>query len=78
MTAISALALAAAVAARSAIVGAGAGLAAWVIAVLAGQAASGHLAASATNADAYLPYLAVAACCAAAAMYATRPERGLQ
>jgi len=77
MTAISALALAAAVAARSAIVGAGAGLAAWVITVLAGQAASGHLAASATNADAYLPYLAVAACCAAAAIYATRPERGL-
>ena len=78
MTAVSALALAAAVAARSAAVGAAAGVAAWVITVLAGQTASGQLTASVTSADAYLPYLAVAACCTAAAMYAARPERGLQ
>jgi len=78
MTAVSTLALAAAVAARSATVGAAAGLAAWVITVLAGQTASGQLTASVTSADAYLPYLAVAACCTAAAMYAARPERGLQ
>ena len=78
MTAVSALALAAAVAARSATIGAAAGVAAWVITVLAGQTANGQLTASVTNADAYLPYLAVAACCAAAVIYATRPERGLQ
>jgi hypothetical protein len=78
MTAVGALALAVAVAARSATVGAGAGVAAWVIAVLAGQTASGKLTASVTNAGAYLPYLAVAACCAAVVIYATRSERGLQ
>src|SRR5262249_35331360 len=55
MTAVCALALAVAVAARSAIVGAGAGVAAWAIAVLAGQAASGQLTASVTNAHAYFP-----------------------
>jgi hypothetical protein len=78
MTAVSALALAAAVVARSAVVGAGAGVAAWAITVLAGQTASGHLTASVTNAHAYLPYLAVAACCAAAVIFAAHPERGLQ
>jgi hypothetical protein len=66
------------VVAKSAVVGAAAGVAAWVITVLAGQTASGRLTAPVTNADAYLPYLAVAACCAAAVIYATRPERGLQ
>jgi len=78
MTAVCALALAAAVAAKSAVVGAAAGVGAWVITVLAGQTASGRLTASVTNAHAYLAYLAVAACCAAAVIYATRPERGLQ
>jgi len=78
MTAVCALALAVAVAFRSAVVGAGAGVAAWVIVVLAGQAASGQLTGSVTNAHAYLPYLAVAACCAAIVIYAIRPERGLQ
>jgi len=76
MTAVCALALAVAVAARSASVGAG--VAAWVITVLAGQTAGGQLTASVTNAHAYLPYLAVAACCAAIVIYATRPQRGLQ
>ena len=78
MTAVCALALAAAVAARSAVVGAGAGVAAWAITVLASDTASGQLTASVTNAGAYLPYLAVAACCAAIVIYATHPERGLQ
>ncbi|HEY1667670.1 MAG TPA: hypothetical protein VGG54_18450 [Trebonia sp.] len=78
MTAVCALALAVAVAARSAAVGAGAGVAAWVITVLVGQSASGRLTASVTNADAYLPYLAVAACCAAIVIYVIRPQRGLQ
>ena len=78
MTAVCALALAVAVAARSAVVGAGAGVAAWAITVLASDTASGQLTASVTNAGAYLPYLAVAACCAAIVIYATHPERGLQ
>jgi hypothetical protein len=78
MTAVCALALAVAVAARSAATGAGAGVAAWVITVLVGQSASGRLTASVTNADAYLPYLAVAACCAAIVIYVVRPQRGLQ
>jgi hypothetical protein len=78
MAAMCALALAVAVAARSAAVGAGAGLAGWVITVLAAQTAGGHLTASVTDAQAYLPYLAVAACCAAATIYETSPERGLQ
>jgi|HubBroStandDraft_1064217.scaffolds.fasta_scaffold07987_4 hypothetical protein len=78
MTAICALALAVATAARSASVGAGAGVSAWVITVLASRTASGQLTASVTNADTYLPYLAVAACCAAIVIYATRPQRGLQ
>ena len=64
--------------AKSAVVGAGAGVAAWVITVLADWTAGGQLTASATNAHAYLPYLAVVACCAAAFIYAVRPERGLQ
>jgi hypothetical protein len=75
MTAVCALALAVAVATKSAGVGAAAGVAAWVIAVLAGQTTSGQLTASVTNAHAYLPYLAVAGCCAAIAGYAIRPQR---
>jgi hypothetical protein len=78
MTAVCALALAAAEAARSATVGAGAGVAAWVITVLASETVGGQLTASVTNADAYLPYLAVAACCAAVVIYATHPPRGLE
>jgi hypothetical protein len=78
MTAICALALAVATATRSASVGAGAGVSAWVITVLASRTASGQLTASVTNADTYLPYLAVAACCTAIVIYATRPQRGLQ
>jgi hypothetical protein len=78
MTAASALALAAAVTARSAIVGAGAGVAAWVITVLGTQTAAGRLTVAVTNPNAYLPYLAVAVCCAAIAVYALRPQRGLQ
>ena len=75
MTAVCALALAVAVAARSASVGAGAGVAAWTITVLASQSASGQTTAAATNVHAYLPYLAVAVCCAAIVGYATRPQR---
>ena len=78
MTALCALALAVAVAVRSALVGAGAGIAAWVITVLSARTASGQLTASVTSVSAYLPYLVVAACCAAIVIYATSPRRGLQ
>jgi hypothetical protein len=78
MTAVCALALAVTVTARSAAIGAGAGVVAWTITVLASQTASGQPTAAATNVDAYLPYLAVAACCAAVVGYATRPQREFQ
>jgi len=78
MTAVCALALAVAVTLRSALAGASAGITAWVITVLSAQTASGQLTASVTAVSAYLPYLAVAACCAAVAVYGTRPRKGLQ
>jgi hypothetical protein len=87
MTAICALALAVAVAARSASAGAGVGVAVWIILVLASGAASQpgapgasspQLTAAITDARLYLPYLAVAACCAAVVCYATRPQRGIK
>ena len=85
MTAVCALTLAVAVVARSASVGAAAGVAAWIIVVLAQSAANSatvdpgtRLTAAVTNPSLYLPYLAVAACCAAIVGYATRPQRGTQ
>jgi hypothetical protein len=88
MTAACALALAVAVAVRSAIVGAGAGAGAWIILVLAHGAADGPagaggglsaaaLSSVVADANLYLPYLAVAACCAAIVFFVTRPQRGL-
>ena len=77
MTAICGLTLAVAVAARSATVGAAAGVAAWVITVLANRTASGQITATVTNTETYLPYLAAAACAAAGVAYVTRPQRGL-
>lgn len=91
MTAICALTLAIAVAARSASVGAGAGVAAWIFVVLGrgvlstaagstlqGQSPDARLTAAVTDPNLYLPYLAVAACCAAVVYYVTRPQRGTQ
>jgi hypothetical protein len=93
MTAACALALAVAVAVRSATAGAGAGVGAWLTLVLVRSAAAsatnsatnsagGRLSAVAltsaiTDASLYLPYLAVAACCAVIVLFATRPQRGL-
>jgi hypothetical protein len=37
-----------------------------------------RLTAAITDANLYLPYLAVAACCVAAVIYGTRPQRGTQ
>jgi len=76
MTAVSALALAAATVARSANVGVAAGLAGWVITVLSGRAASGRLSAAVTDSALVLPYLTFTACCAAIVLYATRIPRG--
>ncbi|HEY6492551.1 MAG TPA: hypothetical protein VIZ43_04705 [Trebonia sp.] len=90
MTAACALALAIAVAVRSAVAGAGAGVGAWLTLVLvrgatdhgAANGAGGGLSAAAltsaiTDANLYLPYLAVAACCSVIVLLATRPQRGL-
>jgi hypothetical protein len=76
MTAVCALALAAATVARSAIVGVAAGTVGWVITVLAGQAAVGRITAPITESALVLPYLAFAACCGAIVLYATRIPKG--
>jgi hypothetical protein len=76
MTAVSALALAAATLARSANVGVAAGLAAWVITILSGRAVSGRYFAVVTGSALVLPYLAVAACGFAIALYAARIPKG--
>ena len=75
MTAVCALALAAATVTRSANVGVAAGLAGWVITILAGQPAEGHYTAV-TDPSLALPYLAFAACCVAVVLFATRIPRG--
>jgi hypothetical protein len=76
MTAVCALALAAATLARSANVGVIVGVAGWAIVVLAGQSASGRLTAVITDTALVVPYLASAAVCAATAWVATRIPRG--
>jgi hypothetical protein len=76
MTAVCALALAAATVARSANVGVAVGLAGWLITVLSGQAAAGRFTAAVTDSSLVLPYLAFAACCGAIAVYATRIPKG--
>ena len=75
MTAVCALALAAATLARSANVGVAAGLGGWAITVLSAGSA-GHFTAVLTDSALVLPYLAFAVCCAAVAVYATRIPRG--
>jgi len=77
MTAMSALALAAAVITRSASAGAAAGLAAWAITVLSVHSASGQLTAAVASPALILPYLAVAAACGTVAWFATRVPKGV-
>jgi hypothetical protein len=77
MTAVCALALAAATVARSANVGVAAGLAGWVITVLSGRASGGRFTAVVIDSVLVLPYLAVAAGCVGIVLYATRIPRGL-
>lgn len=76
MTAVCALALAAATVARSANVGVAAGLTGWVITVLSGQAAAGHPTAAVTGSVLVLPCLAVTVCCTAIVLGVTRIPRG--
>jgi hypothetical protein len=76
MTAACAVALAAATLARSANVGVAAGVASWVIMVLAGRATLGQYTAAVTDSSLVLPYLLFAACCGAVVLYATRISRG--
>jgi hypothetical protein len=76
MTAACAIALAAATLARSANVGVAAGVAGWVIMVLAGRATLGQYTAAITDSALVLPYLLFAACCCAVALFATRISRG--
>jgi hypothetical protein len=76
MTAVCALALAVATVARSANVGVAAGVAGWVIAILVGQASTGRINAVLTTSVLWLPYLTVACCCVAIALYTTRIPRG--
>jgi len=78
MTAVCALALAAATVTRSANVGVAAGLAGWVITILADQTAEGRYTAAVTDPSLVLPYLAFAACCVAVVLFATRTPRGTQ
>jgi len=76
MTAVSALALAAATVTRSANVGVTAGLAAWAITVLSVHSASGQVTPAVASSALVLPYLAVAAVGGAIAWFATRIPRG--
>jgi hypothetical protein len=76
MTAVSALALAVATVTRSANAGVTAGLGAWAITVLSVSTASGQVTPAVNSSVLVIPYLAVAAACAAIAWFATRLPRG--
>jgi hypothetical protein len=75
MTAVCALALAAATLARSANVGVAAGLGGWASTVLSARTA-GPFSTAFTDSSFVLPYLACAVCCGAIVVYATRIPRG--
>ena len=76
MTAVCALALAAATAVRSPNAGVAAGLAGWTITLLSGQAATGQFTAVVSSSALVPAYLAVAAVCAAVVAYTTRIPKG--
>ena len=78
MTAVCALALAAATLARSANVGVAAGISGWVITVLAGKAIAGPVTAAVASPSLVLPYLVFTACCGALVLYTTRIPRGTE
>jgi hypothetical protein len=76
MTAVCALALAAATAVRSPNAGVAAGVAGWTITLLAGQAATGEFSTVVSRSTLVPAYLAVAAVCAVIVAYATRIPKG--
>jgi hypothetical protein len=76
MTATCALALATATVTQSPNIGIAAGSTGWVIALLSGKAAEGQFTAAITDASFVLPYLALAVCCGAVVLIATRNPRG--
>jgi hypothetical protein len=76
MTAVSALALAAATVARSANVGVAAGMAGWAITVLGAQASSGQWSAAITDWALVAPYVIFAAGCFAVVILVTRVPKG--
>jgi hypothetical protein len=76
MTAVSAIALAAATVTRSPNAGVAAGLAAWAITVLSVRSVSGQVTAAVASSALVLPYLTVAAACAAIVWSATRIPKG--
>jgi hypothetical protein len=76
MTAVCALALAAATVTRSANAGVAAGLAGWAITVLSGRVATGRFTTVVTDSALVLPYLAFAAICGTIAWYMSRIPRG--
>jgi hypothetical protein len=76
MTAVCALALAAATALRSPNAGVAAGVAGWTITLLSGQAAAGQFTAVISRSALVPGYLAAAVCCAAVVAYATRIPKG--
>ena len=76
MTAVCALALAAATAVRSPNAGVAAGVAGWTITLLSGQAATGQFTAVVSSSALVPAYLAVAAVCAAVVAYETRLPEG--
>jgi len=76
MTATCALALATAILTRSPNVGVAAGATGWALAILAGKAAEGQFTAAITDSAFIGPYLALAACCGAIVLFATRIRRG--
>jgi hypothetical protein len=76
MTAVSALALAAATVARSANVGVAAGMAGWAITVLAARTSSGQWSAAITDWALVAPYLIFAAGCVAVVLLVTRVPKG--
>jgi hypothetical protein len=78
MTAVCALALAAAVVTQSSNAGVVTALFGWLITVLGGRIAVGRLGAAVTDSSLILPYLAFAACCGAVVVYATRIPRGIR
>jgi hypothetical protein len=76
MTAVSALALAAATVTRSPTIGVAVGLTAWAATVLSVYTASGQLVTVVASSSLVLPYLVVAGACGVVAWFATRIPRG--